>query len=468
MWYSIISALALCLAGAVAAEERVWLIGGGPDVYGSQAQIELNTLWALRTIESLPGRRAIAVWYDDGDDPAPDVHEWRVPADSARNLQPLSRVMDSQWANGLVYRNHRLPGVLGSTRSDLLAGALSEQAGKLRPGDAVWLIFNGHGRREEGLNNTMELWDRSWLHVDELARVLEAVPPEVPLRFLFTQCYSGAFARLADHGPNRCGFLAEAADREAEGCSAAIEKRDFEDYGSHFFAALSGRHRNGAPVAGNPDRNGDGAVSPLEAHYHTLLNAGSADIPRATSENLLEQWRPWYRPLAAYVFDDADTVYRQLAREMMADAGLADVSAIAPMLDALKATFEEKQRQLSAMLREGELRTVREALEDELLRRWPAVGYPYTTAFRRFLAEDLASAQAFLLARPEYRQLVRLQEKYHDDEQELLALERAVARLEKIAHLLKLGRRLAMLRAFGPSELERRYDKLLNCENRPF
>ena len=52
-----------------------------------------------------------------------------------------------------------------------------------------------------------------------------------------------AFAELARPGSNHCGFLAESADREAEGCSAAIEARDFKDYSTHFFAALAGHGR---------------------------------------------------------------------------------------------------------------------------------------------------------------------------------------------------------------------------------
>ncbi len=456
-----------CLAAEALAGDRVWLIGGGPDVYGSQAQIELNTLWAKQVIERLPGERDIRIWFDDGDDPAPDVSEWQPPQDSARALLPLARVMDSHWPNGLIYRNHRIPGVAGSTRSDLLAQALSTEARLLSESDSVWLLFNGHGRFEADLNNTMELWGRSWLHVNELADLLDQVPARTKLRFLFTQCYSGAFAALARPDTNRCGFLAEAADREAEGCSAAIEAEDFEDYSTHFFAALAGRSRGGAALGRDPDRDQDGVVSPLEAHYHTLLTAGSSDIPRATSEVLLEQWQPWYRSLAARLVGGADNVYGELAGELMAGVGIKDKAAIARIRDSYKAQYQSLKKQRQGML-EGELRTVRESLEDELLRRWPELGYPYTLGFHRFLNQDLAPALAFLRAQQDYLQLVNLQAEYQVLEQQLLETERDIARLDKIDHLLQLGRGLALLRALGSEGLVERYDNLLRCESEPF
>ena len=89
----------------------------------------------------------------------------------------------------------------------------------------------------------------------------------MPVRFVFTQCYAGAFARLAP-GPdgNRCGFLAESEDREAEGCAAGVDAGDYRDYTTYFFAALSGRTRLGGLLPVNPDLDGDGQVSLYEAH----------------------------------------------------------------------------------------------------------------------------------------------------------------------------------------------------------
>jgi hypothetical protein len=454
------------VVGASAAD-RVWLIGGGPDVYGSQAQIELNTLWAREVISRLPGERDVRTWFDDGDDPAPDVSEWRMTRDGPPALQTLSRVMGSHWANGLIYRNHRLPDVAGGTRSDLLVGQISEQIEGLGEQDTVWLLFNGHGRHQADLNNTIELWNRTRLHVNDLVTLLDRVPARTRLRFLFTQCYAGAFAKLAVPGSNRCGFVAEAEDRQAEGCSAAIESQDFQDYSTHFFAALAGSDRAGVRLPRSPDRDRDGRVSPLEAHYHTLLTAHNADIPRATSEVLLEQWRPWFQPLAALLVPDRQTVYSELAQELMAAAGIEDGKALRRRREQFQLQYQGLKAELQG-LADDQLERVRGFLEDELLKRWPVAGYPYTQGYARFLATDLTAAQAFISSRPEYARLVLLEHKHQDLELRLLELERDMAELDKIRHLLDLGQALSMLRAMGSEAMQQRYGRLVDCESAPF
>ncbi|MES9960579.1 MAG: hypothetical protein ABW089_09100 [Sedimenticola sp.] len=425
-------------------------------------------MWAKRVIEGLPGERDLSIWFDDGDDPIPDVSEWQAAGESLATLQPLARVMDSHWVNGLVYRNHRIPRVDGSTRANLLSQALSKEVEQLHADDSVWLLFNGHGGRGPDLNNTLELWDRTSLHVNQLADLLDQAPTQSRLRFLFTQCYSGAFAALARPGTQRCGFMAEASDRKAEGCSAAIGEEDFEDYSTHFFAALSGRSRDGSPLSRNPDQDNDGVVTPLEAHYHTLVTASSTDIPLATSEVLLAEWQPWYLPLAAFLSDGFQTLYGDLARELMVGAGIQDKSAIALRRIALKAQHKELEKRRMLSLLEGEVRTLRESMKEQLLRRWPEVAHPYTHAFQRFLVRDIESAQAFILDHPDYFRLVKLQAELRDLELRLLDLERTITRLDKIDHLLHLDRVLVLMRALGSENLERRYDNLLQCENEPF
>ena len=105
------------------------------------------------------------------------------------------------------------------------------------PGDRLLIVFNGHGsrNRRDPKGNRLWLWNNTSLDVREFDALLTRVPPVVPVRFVFTQCYAGAFARLAP-GPdgNRCGFLAESEDREAEGCAAGVDAGDYRDYTTYF------------------------------------------------------------------------------------------------------------------------------------------------------------------------------------------------------------------------------------------
>ena len=304
----------------------------------------------------------------------------------------------------------------------------------------------------------------------ELKALLDQAPRQSRLRFLFTQCYSGAFADLAKPGRDRCGFLAEAADQESEGCSAAIEREDYEDYSTYFFAALSGRPRNGAGLNGMPDRDADGRVTPLEAHFHVLATAFNDDIPRATSEVLLLQWQPWNLPSLLEGVADEENEYTALARELMRKAGIDPAPDPQPEIDRrqlrMKAQgehLEQDQKQL-----QKEIILLQENLKSGLLRRWPHAGSAYTLDFKRFLEQELSAAQAFIQAHRDYPELQRLQERYWRQDDQALQLRRARTQLEKIAHLLRLAQLKSALERHGPDDLREHYGAMRECESAPF
>jgi hypothetical protein len=449
----------------------VLLIGGGDQADNSQAQIEANTRWARQVLTGLPGERRLRLYFTDGVDPAPDVTEWHLPPENAAAMQPLARVLNAYWSNGQRFRNHSLGPVDGGTRSNLLSAALAEQLGALRGEDRVFLVFNGHGDwdQEDPLGNRILLWDSTALDVRELGRILDRAPAETALRFVFTQCYAGAFSALARPGRNRCGFLAEAADQPAEGCSAAMDHSDFQDYSSHFFAALAGRDRFGDPLRAAPDRDSNGQVSPLEAHYYTLVYADSSDIPRSTSEEFLLAWDPWFLHLGLWLTAGEDSRYQKLARELAARTGL---DAGRPLKPQLRAGRTRAERRLGTLRNEQKrvrerIGDLRRSLERELLRRWPEAGYPYTQGFRRFLEHDLDTAQAFILEQENYPDLVGAQDRYWVLEDRVLDAERGITAFDRIEHLLELARREALLQARGDAADRERYMELLACESAP-
>ncbi len=463
--------LGLAAADPGQAQDWVFLIGGGDQADNSQAQIEANTRWAREVLAGMPGERRLRLYFTDGDDPAPDVTEWQRPPEEAAAMQPLARVLNAYWSNGQRFRNHALGAVDGGTRSDLLSAALAEQLSAVEADDRVFLVFNGHGvwDRKDPLGNRILLWDSTALNVREIKRILDQAPADTALRFVFTQCYAGAFAALAEPGSNRCGFLAEAADQPAEGCSAAMDQLDFQDYSSYFFAALAGRDRFGDPLRASPDRNGDRQVSPLEAHFYTLVHADSSDIPRATSEAFLLAWDPWFLDLVIRLYAGEDSRYQGLARELAAASGLDPGQAIEPQVRSGRARAERKLRGLR---REQErvtqrIEELRPALERELLRRWPEAGYPYTLGFRSFLEQELEVAQFFILEQRNYPALVQAQDHYWVLEDQVLEAERGVTAFDRIEHLLALARREALLQARGGDADRERYLELLACESAP-
>jgi hypothetical protein len=449
----------------------VWLIGGGPNIFRSQVQIERNALWVLGAIEGLPGQRRVAVYFTDGADPAPDIHEWTPPADTAEALQPLALVFDDYWSNGLRYRNHRLPGLVGTTEAESLSRDLRAWLRALGSEDQGWLVFIGHGARgEDEGQGALELWSDSTLRVEELRALLDQAPAESRMRFLLTQCYAGAFASLATSDRNRCGFMAAAADQMSEGCSPAIEKTDYEDYSTYFFAALTGRPRDHAGLDGRPDWDADGRVTPLEAHFHVLATAFSADVPRSTSEALLMDWRPGNLDGLLSEVDGTANEYTDLAQEMMRNLGIdPDAEPGKAMYRRQRALLDEWEslEQDEARLR-SEIVALQEGLRTEVLRLWPEAKAPYTLGFKRFLQEDLDTAQALIGARPEYPDLQRRQTLYWEQDERALDLRRRQNRLHKIAHLLRLGMLKAAFEREASAELRARYRTLRECESAPF
>ena len=99
-----------------------------------------------------------------------------------------------------------------------------------------------------------------------------------------------------------------------------------------------------------------------------------------------------------------------------------------------------------------------------MLRRWPRSRYPHTRNYQRFLEQDLAGAQAFIVAHPEYDKLVEKQNRYWELEEDLLANERALTQLEKIERLDKLAHIRDLFQGFASDGHKRRYQELLACE----
>jgi hypothetical protein len=423
--------LVLTIAAApVMAETRVSLIGGGDTLEHSQVQIESNVGW----LQTIFREREIETrtYFGTGDGEESDV-AYLAPTELASAgtvlLPHEPRVR---------YRRHELPDVAGSTRKPELTEALRRDLGSLAPGDDALVIFNGHGGIDHGdtRNNYLKLWGEGRMTVNDLESLLDAAPNGTPVRFVMAQCYSGAFARLIYDDPhdasgfrgNRCGFMSEAADRLAEGCSLSLEESEFRDYTTYFFAALAGRTRSDQPIEPQAvDRDRDGLVSFRESHFYALLNAHSADLSRSTSEQYLEDWSPWYLRFDS-LGENAHSVYWSLAEELAQRYGWQTRPA---MLSALRGEYaravdEADARRISA---QKELRALRERPD---------------AAPQRDTLEVRRTVEA---AGRESRDATRM-----------------LTQVEKIYRLRQLARLEQALEQYGSAEERTRYGELVQCE----
>lgn len=468
-------------ASPAQALDHVWIIGGGPFPGHSQAQIEFNVSWIIQVLDASAGARQLHVYYTDGSAPGRDVVLWQPPAETKASLQPLARVFGDPGENGEHFYSHRVPHVTGGTEAAGLKTRLEKEFSELKPGDRALLIYNGHGKwdgRDSPDGNVLWLWNDTRLSVSEMDRLASRVDPGIPMRFIFTQCHSGGFARLVHPrardtlalGPgNRCGFFAESEDRESEGCSASINVGDYRDYSTYFFAALSGRTRTGEAIGVNPDRNGDNVVSLYEAHLFALSQAHNADLPRATSEVFLERWQPWYLRWTD-TGAEPDNLYGRMAREMAKKNGLPESGP--GLIRELKIRRQAGARKMDDMEKEqerlsGEIPALQKEIRKNVGMRWPEAVSPYTSNFVQFLRKDLDAAQDFILSEPRYPELAAKQDRRAALAEELSHLDRDVTQLDKLLRLRQLARLQDQFERHATDEERGWYQRLQSCEGQP-
>jgi len=479
----IIFILGLFSSFSVMAKDVIWIVGGGYDLKSSQAQIEKNVIWATDAIKNAPsknGPREINIFFSDGDDPAKDVKIWRPVDESESLLQPLAIIYDAGYENGIEYRNHKIKKVKGSTIRGELELALSQSFSELKQGDRGLFVFNGHGSYDKTntANNKIWLWDRTKLSVNDFSNLLNKVDNTVPMRFIFTQCYSGGFERSIHPNSNdtntlvnapRCGFFAEAADRKAEGCSSGINIDDYRDYSTYFFAALSGKTRKGEALPVDPDRNKDGEVGLYEAHLYTLAQADSTDLPRSTSEVYLERWQPWYLRWF-FAGEGHGNVYAKLANDIARELRIpTDQSVQRSVISKKRRRLDRRKKKLNqegAQLRIA-MTDVRFNIRYELEQRWPEAAKSRTDNYQQLIHNEADAVRAFIIEHDDWPKMVTGYKRYREITDEKLAIERELTRYDKLLRMNKLARLKQQFDEHATAEQKADYQQLLGCEKLP-
>ena len=474
----------LIASSGVAADDFIWVVGGGHDLKSSQVQIEKNVIWAANAIEQSPlnqnSTRYLSIFFTDGDKPDKDVKIWREITEDESSLQPLSMIYSKSYKSGFEYRNHEIAKVRGTTKRSELEANLNKDFMNLKQGDRGLFIFNGHGGydKKDTSKNTFLLWGNSSYSVNEFSKLLDKVDNAVPMRFVFTQCYSGGFERLVH--PNaadsnelvdspRCGFFAEAADRKAEGCSSGINAADYRDYSTYFFAALSGKTRQGKALPENPDRNNDGEVNLYEAHLYTLAQAHSTDLPRSTSEVYLERWQPWYLRWF-FAGEGRGNVYAKLANNLARDLRVPTdqsvqrsvISKKRRRLDRADKKLKKERQQLQRAITELRF-NIRYALEQ----RWPELANRGAEKYQQFINNKVEMVNKFIINHDNWTRVLNGYKRFEEISNERLEIEREVTRFDKLGRLNKLARLRQQFEEHATLEQKADYQQLLACEKQP-
>jgi thiol-disulfide isomerase/thioredoxin len=231
----------------------------------------LQDMVALLQERGVPGER-IHVFSADGADPAPDLatreaapeHFWLLDGTAAGHRLRPTAMVDTPWKG--------VP--LQPARKEALERWFAGAAGTLQAGDRLLLFVTDHGTGEGAdlEDSAISLWHEK-LTVRDLRALLARLPRGVRVVAVMSQCYSGAFARLADgdgaDGPEVCGFFSTSARQKAYGCYPEGRDRDQIGHAFEFIEALAAWE------------------SAAEAHADVLVRDDTPDAPLRTSDDHL-------------------------------------------------------------------------------------------------------------------------------------------------------------------------------------
>lgn len=452
--------------------EEVLILGGGDHPDNSQVSIELNVEWIASLARSSKDNKNVSVYYTDAHNSTPDVKEELSILDKEMiAFEPLSRVYDDRNKFKEVFRNHSVNDVIGGTKVKFIKSELLNKIRNMPVGASMMIIYQGHGGRDHSdrNNNYLKLWGRTGLTVKELDDLFLNAHDKSTLRFVFPQCYSGAFSRLMykelDKNKRlsdgmRCGFLAQAHNKKSEGCTSSVNTSDYRDYSNYFFSALSGKTRLGAQLTHNPDSNSDGVISLREAHFYTLATAHSTDFSRSTSDQYLEDWQPWYvRWLPNLTTKNEYSVAAGILIDRIANG---DVSVVNSNIDNLGEKIEKQEKKYDHT--KELIKKNQKTLRQKLSLQWPGISAPYTDRYNKIITKSLEDINRFLSSSTVYSELKDAQNNRDQIKQNILNLRRDRVQYLKYLRLKKLSSLKRYFTIMASANAKDEYDRLVECE----
>ena len=276
---------------------RTLIVSGGPDLEYNQYAIESNA----RYVESLTNKSSWRrIYFADGKPNSRTISALQN-SPAFRANRSLAWILNEELPDDkIVAQASTLKQIDGASTPASVARALLDFS-QPATGERGLLYFTGHGSpggtqaQPDYQNTTYALWNDNEISERELARSLRVWPAQNPLFVVMVQCHSGGFANLIfqDGDPKKpllnrdiAGFFSSTGERPAAGCTSEVNERDYQDFTTHFFAALSGISRDGRPIAG-ADYDHNGTVSGSEAFAWAGLNDLSIDVPVTTSDAYL-------------------------------------------------------------------------------------------------------------------------------------------------------------------------------------
>ena len=493
-WLHVIWILAVGVpCASVWADEYFLTIGGGYSPSSNQVSLEKNVLYFRRVLDATGHAAAHRhELFADGSDPAPDVQYSAGDLPEHRLGYLLAAIFGETDDVYNAYRSNELSELDGPATPDEIDRYFDQTACKLGAQDRLLIYYTGHGGRgqpESATNTTIELWRDQKMRMQEFAARLEKVPPHVPVVLVMVQCYSGGFANvifregdpakgLTEH--SRAGFFATVHDRTAAGCTPDVHEADYQEYSSHFFAALCGSDRLGQPVQ-RPDYDGDGRTTFDEAHAYALLVSDSIDVSIKTSDVLLRHYsrtgptdsgaRADLELMTAEVHYPALTA-RASASEKAVLEGLSSQLQLTDYMRTreAKARADQLQESRTELGQEAEklrkeYKAARRSIRQSLESRWPELRNPWHPRVALIVTRQRPALRRAIESHEKFGRFSELAQRIHALEEQRLELERQWAKCQRLIRTAENIALAANLPKVAPPEVCRRYEALVAAEN---
>lgn len=450
--------------GAAAAPRWV-AIGGGPTPDSNEVSIEQDLVLARDVLgpggallfAGGPGSRAVQI-QDRPDAP---------PADAL--LADLAFLFAPRNGRDARYRRTVLEPQGPATANRALQLIIDAAAG---PAPPLLVLLAGHGDRGDApADNVFALWSHTALTPVDIAAGLDTVAEPRQVRLVVSTCHSGGFQEVLFRGGaggdgvtdhDRCGLFSTTWDRQASGCSPALDRRLHEGFNKIFFHALAHRDEHGRALPLEVlDLDRDGVVTLLEAHARVRMTSTAIDVPTTTSERWLRELAP--PQLAGEVAVELP-VERAVINALQERTGATDIRTTIRKLEPIQQRLLSLERVLTDAAAE-ETRWFDDTA-GELLTRWPVLDDPWHPDFALTLSTERDAIRVYLDASAAYASFRAASAAADQLDAELSGLERREApllRLERARDTVRLARRLAARGGHGWQVFER----LRACETTP-
>ncbi len=494
------------------AETHLVTFAGGPNPQSDQNSLEQNVLYFRRTLDvlHLAGLKHEEFFADAGRSPhAVEIHVHHTAA--ATLTDDIAAVLNPDTERDVRFRAANIPALAGPSTFEALAHWFDTTGKSLPPHARLIFYFTGHGgtidmpmsnmnpggrggrgaRRPlapvaDPRNTTMLLWNSPDLTVTDFEKQLDKLDPTIDVTLLMVQCHSGGFANVLykDADPKsglvrqlRCGFFASTADRPAAGCTPDIDRDDYEEFSTGFFAALSGVTRDGKKIP-KPDYDHDGQTSLADAFTYVVLTSNTIDTPITTSDQFLRDTASipnitrngllgkdaTYADLlaAANPFQRAILAGLSQTLNLSGDNRSANARSQIALIDRDRGNLDRQHAQIERQFDQS-----RENLRIPLTLTWPELGIPLHPATETILMSETSQLHKYLEG-------LRAWPTYQQASQQLADLEAQDTVLEKqnikFLRFLYTADSVALahnLQTAGDAKMQAIYADLLLRENRP-